>query len=109
MGQTLTCRSARGRAKGTLAYGYEWLRDGVSSGVRTSSYAVLPADVGSQIACVVTVTGTYGHTEATIISVEISEPPKSPPSKTLDGPENPTGSGDHGSTANATSDGDTET
>jgi len=79
-GHTLTCEPGSWTGEGTLSYSYEWLRDGVSSGDRTTAYTVMPGDAESQIACLVTVTGTYGSTEATSASLRVPKPPQSPTS-----------------------------
>jgi hypothetical protein len=89
VGHTLTCAPGSWTGEGTLTYSYEWLRDGVSSGDRMTSYTVLPDDAGSQIACLLTVTGTYGFTEATSASLKVLKSPPGPPSGTtgLSGPK----------------------
>ena len=97
VGHTLTCDPGTWTGEGTLSYSYEWLRDEVSSGDRTKTYTVLPTDAGAQLACLVTVTGTYGSMEATSASLEVPKPPQSPPS----GPP-----GDHSGPASSSGDSD---
>ncbi|MGA8352873.1 MAG: choice-of-anchor Q domain-containing protein [Solirubrobacteraceae bacterium] len=74
-GETLTCTSGTWTGEGTLTYSYEWLRNGLSTGDKTTSYTIEPSDAESQIACLVTVSGTYGAREATSTSVEVRPPP----------------------------------
>ncbi len=105
VGKTLTCGPGSWTGEGTLTYSYEWLRDGVSSGDQTMSYTVLPADAKSQIACLVTVLGTYGSTEATSASLRVPKPPQGPPSGPPEGHPSPTSSS---SAANGTPDSDPE-
>jgi hypothetical protein len=103
VGKTLTCSPGSWTGEGTLTYSYEWLRDGVSSGDQTTSYTVLAGDADSQIACLVTVTGTYGSTEATSATLTVPKPPQSPPSGSPEGHPNPSGSS---STTNGSPDSD---
>jgi len=75
-GKTLTCTPGTWTGEGTLTYTYDWLRNGKSTGDQTTSYTIVPSDAESQIACLVTVSGTYGSTEATSPSIEV---PPNPP------------------------------
>ena len=59
-GKTLTCTPGAWTGEGTLTYSYDWLRNGESTGDQTNSYTIVPSDAESQIACLVTVSGTYG-------------------------------------------------
>lgn len=81
VGQTLTCEPGSWTGEGTLAYAYEWLREGASAGDQTSSYAVGAGDAGARIACLVVATGTYGSTEATSPAVEVVTPPTPTPTE----------------------------
>jgi hypothetical protein len=92
VGHMLTCGPGSWTGEGTLSYSYEWLRDGVSSSDRTTTYTILPTDAGAQLACLVTVTGTYGPTEATSASLEVPKPLQSPPSRPLEGHSDPASS-----------------
>ncbi|MFZ1925148.1 MAG: choice-of-anchor Q domain-containing protein [Solirubrobacteraceae bacterium] len=75
-GKTLTCTPGTWTGEGTLTYSYDWLRNGKSTGDQMTSYMIVPSDAESQIECLVTVSGTYGSTEATSPSVEM--PPNAP-------------------------------
>jgi hypothetical protein len=75
-GKTLTCTPGSWTGEGTLSYSYDWLRNSKSTGDQTTSYTIAPSDAESQIACLVTVSGTYGSTEATSSSIEVR--PNSP-------------------------------
>ncbi|MFI4993423.1 MAG: choice-of-anchor Q domain-containing protein [Solirubrobacterales bacterium] len=78
-GKTLTCTPGAWTGEGTLTYSYEWLRNGVPAGDQSTAYTIVASDAESQIACRVTVTGTYGSTEATSASVRVPKQPQSPP------------------------------
>jgi hypothetical protein len=74
-GKTLTCTPGAWTGEGTLTYSYDWLRSGKSTGDRTTSYAIAPGDAESRIACLVTVSGTYGSTEAASPSIAVRANP----------------------------------
>jgi hypothetical protein len=74
-GKTLTCTPGTWTGEGTLTYSYDWLRDGTSTGDQTTSYTITPSDAESQIACQVTVSGTYGSSEAVSPSIEVRPSP----------------------------------
>ncbi len=74
-GRTITCTPGAWTGEGTLTYSYEWLRNGESTSDQTTSYTVLPSDAESQIACLVTVSGTYGSTQAVSRSIEVRPNP----------------------------------
>jgi hypothetical protein len=71
VGKTLTCTPGAWTGEGTLNYSYDWLRNGVLIGDETTSYTIVPSDAEAQIACLVTVSGAYGPTEATSPSIEV--------------------------------------
>ncbi|HTA05765.1 MAG TPA: choice-of-anchor Q domain-containing protein [Solirubrobacteraceae bacterium] len=75
VGATLTCDFGSWTGEGTPTYTFEWLRNGVSAGDLTTFYTVAPRDEGSDIACLVTATGTYGSTEATSAVLHVPEGP----------------------------------
>ncbi len=74
-GKTLTCTPGAWTGEGTLTYSYDWLRNGEPTGDQTTSYTIMPSDTESQIACLVTVSGTYGSTKATSASIEVQPNP----------------------------------
>ncbi len=74
-GKTLTCIPGTWAGEGALAYSYDWLRNGLSTGDETMSYTLEPSDARSQIACQVTASGTYGATEASSPSIEVRPSP----------------------------------
>ncbi|GAW48498.1 uncharacterized protein (Precursor) [Nocardioides sp. PD653] len=66
-GRTLTCST--GAWDGSPAsYAVSWQRDGLPVGSSGATYTVTPADVGSELTCVVTATGADGTTSAPISS-----------------------------------------
>ena len=74
-GKTLTCMPGTWTGEGAFTYSYEWLRNGCRPAMRRTSYTIVPSDAESQIACLVTVSGTYGSTEATSPSIEVRPNP----------------------------------
>ena len=69
-GQTLTARSARGRAR-RPSFAYEWRRCDAAGaqctaivGATAASYTLTPGDIGATISLVVTATGKGGSTSA---------------------------------------------
>ncbi|MGN6257452.1 MAG: choice-of-anchor Q domain-containing protein [Solirubrobacterales bacterium] len=81
VGHTLTCEPGSWTGEGTLAYAYEWLREGVPSGDQTPSYTVGAGDAGAKVACRVTVSGTYGSTKATSPAVKVATPTPAAPTE----------------------------
>ncbi len=74
-GKMLTCTPGAWTGEGAFTYRYDWLRNGGSTGDQTTSYTIGPSDAESQIACLVTVSGTYGAAEATSPSIEVRPSP----------------------------------
>jgi hypothetical protein len=79
-GSTLTC--SPGDWDGSPAsYAVSWQRDGLPVGTGEPTYTVTPADVGSELTCVVTATGEDGASSAPVSSEGFPIPgADSPPS-----------------------------
>jgi hypothetical protein len=64
-GQTLQCAPGVWSGDGTLAYSYQWLRDGQAiAGATSTSYATASVDAAHTLACQVTVVSGYGEAVA---------------------------------------------
>lgn len=88
-GQTLSC--SLGTWSGTPAPARQWLRAGAPiSGATNETYALTAADLGAQIACRVTATGSDGETEATSAAV-VPVPAGNTGPQGPEGPQGPTG------------------
>ena len=74
-GNMLTCTPGAWSGDGALTYTYDWLRNGQSTGDQSTSYTVALSDTESELACRVTVSGTYGSTEAVSPSVDVQPSP----------------------------------
>lgn len=74
-GEILTVSTGAWNAQGSLAYAYQWKRDGVTNiGTNSNTYTTVLADEFHQITCTVTATNTGGSTPATSSPVEITDP-----------------------------------
>ena len=62
-GQTLTCTMVNWENEPTI-YAYQRQRDGVDNGGAAASYAIVAADAGHTLTCVVTATNAAGATTA---------------------------------------------
>ena len=79
VGQTLTCGTGTWGGDGPLSYSYEWLRDGVLlAGQNSTTYLLVTADAGQQVACRVTAHGPRGQATQTGSAVSISPLPVPP-------------------------------
>jgi hypothetical protein len=64
-GQTLTCSTGTWTGTPTIAYSYQWKRNGSNIGSATNStYLLVSADVGQSIKCTVTATNGAGSANA---------------------------------------------
>jgi hypothetical protein len=64
-GQTLTCSTGTWTGTPTIAYSYQWKRNGSNIGSATNStYLLVSADVGQSIKCTVTATNFVGSATA---------------------------------------------
>ena len=95
-GQTITCNPGAWSGSPTFAYG--WVRDGSPvAGATVHTYALAPADVGSQFACRVTATNAGGAGQATSGAVTVrAKPPAPAPAPTPTPGPTPPGSGSSG-------------
>ena len=62
-GQTLTSSTGTWTGTATISFAYQWKRGGTNVGSNSTTYALVDADVGSAMSCVVT--GTNGQGSAT--------------------------------------------
>jgi hypothetical protein len=91
LGQTLSCASGTWTGLASLAYAYQWLRDGSAiAGANASTYTVQAADQGDVLSCEVTATNKLGGATATsspltvpaaVVVADLTPPP--PPRLTL--------------------------
>lgn len=69
-GQTLTCSTGTWTGAATIAFAYQWRRDGVDiAGATASTYLLVAGDVGAGMAC--RVTGTNGDGASSALSVAV--------------------------------------
>ncbi len=65
LGQTLSCSNGSWTSNPPPTFTYQWLRDGAPiAGAAGSTYQVLPADEGGELACEVTATNSGGSASA---------------------------------------------
>jgi hypothetical protein len=65
VGQVLSCSKGAWTGGPSLAYAYQWLRDGGAiKGASGKTYLVRPADQGHGLSCEVTATSSSGHASA---------------------------------------------
>lgn len=75
-GQTLGCGNGSWTGSPAPTYTQQWLRDGTPiAGATSSSYLVLDADLGTQLACRVTATNTQGSATAQSAPVTVTSTP----------------------------------
>ncbi len=66
VGDVLTTTNGTWTGDATIAYTYQWKRDGVSiAGQTTSTHTIVSADQGTTLTCVVTGTNSVGNASAT--------------------------------------------
>lgn len=74
VGETLTCSNGLWSG-GPASYTRSWLRDGIDLGTTTTTYVVVAADAGHDLACRVTATNQSGSASATSAAVTIPTGP----------------------------------
>ena len=83
-GQVLTC--SPGTWSNSPAFAFEWLRDGPPiAGATASTYTLVAADAGHDVACRVTASNSDGSAELASAAVAV-EPPPAPPTPPTTGP-----------------------
>jgi hypothetical protein len=78
-GNALSCSTGSWTGLPTLAFAYQWLRDGsVIVGVSGNSYVVQAADQGHGLACEVTATNSVGNASARSNTLSVAAPVLAP-------------------------------
>jgi hypothetical protein len=81
-GQVLTCSDGTWTGGTPQTFARDWRRDGVSTGVTTSTYTVVAADEGHALTCRVTASNSAGSATAdssAVTAVAPGSPPPPPP------------------------------